>query len=563
MAFPIRRARDARTHSTLPRARAACVLLLSLASLVAGPRPLHAGPEDGRREYALLVEAAKAKRWAEALPLAVALVERHPDAPFAASATYLASESAWQVRRYELSLAYADRYGRTFPRAERATRMGLRRGEALFRLGRGADARAAFEAFLRSGPDAGIARRARDLLARIDPADVTVRGSVVLDYRGKYEGDPTFSQRMAEVERVVPEALRRVRERIGLADGEVPSFRIRFRDTGEIPEGTFMSSITELVGDAPRLAVVVRTEKLVVGYDLTSVLCHELTHVVLRGHLGYAADAVPPWAREGSAMWVAEQGRRRLTTDLWSLAGVADPLPAILDGLTDPTQVDDYAENWLAFAWIEATKGLEAARGLVRRICERGDADAAFAAAAGLPFAAALAQERTWAEAVVRADLAERGAYLEARNVFATGKPADAVAAYDALLSARPDHLFAPKARMDRAVALSKAARFREANAAFAEILASPWADEFADDVVESRARAAAAHKDLKGVELWGGRFLRDFSWSKAPRLEQVRALWTKAGGTPPPPPPEAPLVPSDDPEGFGPRDGEDLPEGR
>jgi hypothetical protein len=284
---------------------------------------------------------------------------------------------------------------------------------------------------------------------------------------------------------------------------------------------------------------VVRTERLMAAEDVASVLTHELAHVQHRESLGDALDAVPRWAREGLAMWIAEQGPDRLHADEvghGSKPG-SDPAAALLNGLAGPHTLNDYAEDWLAFAWLESTKGVEAVHAFARRLLEVPDAEGAFGAAAGMPFAAAAAQALAWSRARIAADMADRDAYLAAKKPLSEGKAAEAVASLDAFLAASPNHLFAPRARLDRAVALARSGRAKEALAVFDEIERSPWVTTFGDDILEQRARIAAAHHDLPAVEAAASRFLRDYSWMETKRLDAMRALWQKAGGTPPPPP--------------------------
>ncbi len=517
--------------------RALLAPILVGAALALGVPSASGGPDDGGAERVRLVEAAKANRWEEVRTQAEAFLAAHPDGRWAAEAAELGSEANWRLRRYEESLVYAERCLRIAPAGDRAERCALRRGETLFRLRRGPQARSALDAFLASHPSGPAGARARTLLRRIDPKETDVRGDVVLDYAGKYVGDPRLAARIDEVVRALPSARRRVRERMGLPPGEGPPLRVRFCDTGESRDGHYAVTAMELVGTALRSAVVIRTERLIVGYDVETVLTHELTHVQQQATLGERTDGRSTWATEGAAMWVAEQGPRRLRTDLWSVVtardGAADPL---LDGLRTKHRLRDYLEDWLAFAWIEETKGVDAARALCRRVAETSDVETAYAEAAGMPFADAQARARAWAEARVRAGLADADVCVAARQLVKERRYLDAVAAFDAILATTPEHPFAPFARLDRAIALAHARRFKEGLTELAAIERSPWADVLAGEALEQRFKIAVARKDLAGVEAVGARFLRDFSFSDPARLAAVRDSWTQAGGFPPPP---------------------------
>lgn len=500
--------------------------------------PAVADPDEGREELARLRAAAGAGRWEEVQSRVPALLRAYPRGPIAAEAAGLGSEAAWRLRRFEASLAYAERYLELAPEGARAERYALRRGETLFRLRRGPEARAALDALLRAHPSAPAEARARELLRRIDPPEVERRGDVVLDYAGKYVGDPRWAARVEEVIRALPGARRRVSARLGPGAGTEAPVRIRFRDTGEHPDGRTMVTAMELVGTQLRSAIVVRTERLLVGYDLETMLAHELTHAQQQTQLGERTDGSSTWAREGAAMWVAEQGARRLRTDVWGLAqsqdgGAAHPL---LDGLRSPHRLRDYSEDWLAFAWIEATRGAPATRDLCARIGASPDVEGAYAAAAALPFPEAEARARAWAESRVREHLAGADAFLAARRLARERRHAEALAAFDALLALTPEHPFAPPARLHRAIALAHVRRFDEALAELTAIERSPWADVLAGEAVEERLKISAARHDLAGVEAAGSVFLRDFSFADPARLAAARALWSKAGGTPPPP---------------------------
>lgn len=533
------------------------VALCGLLVVAAGTGPWCPGrvaladPRDERAATAELVAAARAGRWDEAARLAAGLLAPGGGARQRPLALYYASEAAWHLRRYGECLDRAEAYLQEFPREPGAARLRLRRGEAFFRLGRATSARTALEAVLASAPTPDAAARARSLLARIDPVERTVRGHVVLDYDGKYVGDARLVARIAEVERVLPEALAQVARALGEPQDPTPPFRVRFRDTGARTESLLMVTANDLVLGVQRPAIEVRTERLVVGYDLRAVLAHELVHVWQRHRLGEAASAVPVWAREGSAMWVAGQGPHRLLTDLWGSVGTseADPASVLIDGLAGRHDVRDYAEDALAFAWLEERVGADGVRTLLRRVLAGADLTEQVATAVGKPYPEALVEARAWAEAHVRAHEADRQAYLAVRRRLTTGPPGQAVAAYDAFLATAAENLYLPKARMDRAVALARAGRAREALEAFDEVERSPSGEVFAGEILEQRVRLAAARRDLPSLEVAGGRFLKDFSWVDRKRLASVREVWARAGGTPPPEPPEAPLTPDDDEE--------------
>ncbi|MCC7138046.1 MAG: hypothetical protein IT460_06405 [Planctomycetes bacterium] len=535
-------------------ARAVAMLALLGAAVLPGPTAA-AGPDPVRGAYDEVLAAWKAKRWDDVRAKAAAFLEAHADYVHAHSARFMAAQAAWSTRRYDDVLAQVDRYLADFPAKEYADRLEVLKGEALFKLRRGPEAKAVLGGFVERKPGAKAAAEARTWLARIDPADRTVRGPVVLDYDGKYAGDPAFLARVAEVERLVPEAVARSARRLGLAASDAPPFRVRFADTGERPDTTHMETREELHGAVVVQALVVRTEALMARlFDVARTLTHELVHVRHRHALGEPYYGVPKWAREGLAVWAAEQGPTRLPL-LYNLLATnpktEDAVARLVNGLRGPHTTDDYGEDWLAFRFVEETKGADAVGRLVRRLLRDPDVEAAFAEAAGTPFPAFEQAARAWAQDRVRRDLGDREAYLAARRAAAAGTPAEAVAAFDAFLAAHPAHALASRARYDRAAALFRAGRLADAAAAFDALERDPLAEIFRDDVAEHRVRVAAARGDAAALEAAAKAFVRDFSWVGKDRLTAVRALWTKGRDAAPP-------VPADKPDPAPARDDDD-----
>jgi|GEM_PF-3038490 len=520
----------------------------TLTLLAVGARPVRAAdpPADAARPaYDRVLAAFKGQRHAEALDLARAFVAAHPDDKFAHSARYMAAQAAFSLRRYDDAVAEADHYLARFPTASYADRLTLRRAQAHFKARRAKEAAAGFDAFVAAQPGSSLADEARRWRARIDPPDIEVRGSVVLDYAGKYRGDAAFAARVAEVERLVPEAVRRLRARLALPAGPPPPFRVRFADIGERPDDLHMSTSEELVDGEVRQALKIYAEPLVLRrYDLADTLTHELLHVWHRHALGEPYYDVPKWAREGLAVWAAGQGPGRLDL-LYNLFATNprtdDPAAKIVNGLGGKHSVADYGEDYLAFAWVEAGQGLVGVQALGRRLLASPDVAGAFAAAAGMPFPDVEAAVRGHATAVVTKALAGREAYLAPRRVLDAGPAADAVAAFDAYLKAQPKAVFAPRARYDRAVALFQAGRHADALAAFDAVLQEPLAELFVDDVFEYRVKIAAARGDAAALEAAARAFVRDCSWVSKPRMAAVRALWTKGKDAAAAIPPAAP----------------------
>jgi outer membrane protein assembly factor BamD (BamD/ComL family) len=522
------------------------VLAGSVDASVTGRTAL-AAPDPVRTEYDAVLLAFKAEKWAETRSLAARFVAAHPDYKHAHSALYMSAEAAYSLRLFADVVADVDRYRKSYGGQSYESTLALLRARALFKLRRGAEAKEAFDAIIALGSAEKTAAEARAWRARIDPQDRVVRGMVVLDYDGKFAKDPRLSAAMAEVERLAPAALDAVRARLDLPAGSRPPCRIRFRDTGERPDTVDMQTIEELSGTDVVQALVVRTERLLTRqYDVQTTLTHELTHVWHRHALGEPYYGVPKWAREGLALWVAKQGPERLRA-LYNLRATdpsaTDAVEPFVNGLAGKHTLDDYGEDWLAFAWVESTKGESAVRALGRSLLESADVEGAFAKASGLPFAEAAVRMRAFAEKRVRDDLSVREAYFVPRRLLLAKKFSEAASAYQAMLAEAPDHVLAPAARLDRALALLRAGRTDDAEAAFAAIEKGALSGLYHDDAAEYAARIAAERRDGARLAAAKEAFVRDFSWVDSKRLARVRALTAGPAATPQPPspPPEPP----------------------
>lgn len=266
---------------------------------------------------------------------------------------------------------------------------------------------------------------------------------------GKYDADA----RLAPILARLPEQRRAARGRLAAVLGvEVPEFAVRVEDAGADRSGTYAE--TRLVDGKP--AVVLKAEYLVLGaVDVEATLVHESYHCLHRARLGEKRYArVPPWAREGAALFVAGQAAARAKLLAALVARdplVTRPLERLVDGLAGRHDLYDYYEDVAGFQALGAQKG----RALARALLDTDDPARAVRAVTGGDLAAFERAAQARARAVL-APLLRRGrdvlagdrAYFAARALREQGKDAAALKSVRALLTGSEPTTSRPEARL-------------------------------------------------------------------------------------------------------------------
>lgn len=472
-----------------------------------------AGEEDVRPEYDRVLEAFKARRHEETVREGLAFLGRRPDYKFAHSALYMVANAQYALRRFEECIASCERYLREHPEKSYGEAMELKRAQALFKLRRAEEAAKAFDAFLIAHPEGKLAGPAREWRERIGSQAPQRR--VLGGYAGKYEADPRLQAKAAEVERLIPVAVANARKRLGLEQATDPAFFVRFRDAGRSKNNNQMESREELLGGKVVQVLTIHTEYLLLGmYDLERTLTHEALHCWQRERLDEDYYEIPSWVREGLAVWTAGQGPERLGLifNAEAVSPTGDPGAKLVNGLEGAHGLADYAEDYLAFAFLEETRGLAEVQKLARRLFESSDYRAAFAAAAGTGFEPFLENARAWTRRRIDAGLAGRDRYLEARRLYDARRDEEAAAAYEALLAANPQPWFAPRARRDLAYACFRLGRLDRARALIDECERIDAFHMTRDDVAFLRIEIAA--REGGDVRPLCDAFRRDYSWA-------------------------------------------------
>lgn len=200
-----------------------------------------------------------------------------------------------------------------------------------------------------------------------DPAAVPAPApGVDLTYTGRFKDDPRFLAVLRDASAARARAVARVAARLALPaftdDGAV---LLRFRDALDLSErflkvsaGTRFTTGSERIAGAERIVITGMAEFLVAGgVSLERELVHEMTHALMRCRMGAAFRPLPPWLREGIALWVAEQGPERVRYYLGHGDYIEDPT-LLLNGLEGAHELRDYPEDWLALDYLESRRGV-------------------------------------------------------------------------------------------------------------------------------------------------------------------------------------------------------------
>jgi hypothetical protein len=198
------------------------------------------------------------------------------------------------------------------------------------------------------------------------------------EYRGNLRYDPTLERVQAELPALRDRALARAQRMTGLPTSDPARYVVRLKDFVSRTVGATSQPVRTANGD--RLLISVSSEQVRLGQmDLEGSLAHELTHGLMREHLGPRYRRLPAWVREGVAVWAAGQipERTRIAFGLYwqeglDLAAVLDEQPML------PSLGDDYLENALLFQGMQDELGAESVRAFLRALVEGAEVPAAF-----------------------------------------------------------------------------------------------------------------------------------------------------------------------------------------
>ncbi|MCU0722681.1 MAG: tetratricopeptide repeat protein [Planctomycetes bacterium] len=549
-----------------------CSAFLSAAALAAAiaAGPLRAQDDGGDAAYQALLDAWKAKSYAEALALAEGFLAKHPGHRHAAAALYLAGNSALREREHDRAAAFHRRLLAEHPAykmaraardelasalaesrdlgaciaqcdanlrqdaaAPQAPRWRFLRAHCLFRLWRFDEARKALEEFLAAHPDAPQAAAAREDLALIEPKLEADASGLVRGYAGKYAADARFRAAAAAVPRLRGEAFAAIAERLGADLREGAEVLYRFEDAGfEDRKGLRGNAMTAAVRGRPVTLVTFFAEYVVLcPEDFRQRFVHETKHAAFRSRMGQAYVSLPKWVREGLAVWAAGQLPDRMRAILSDqVFSGGDPLK-VLDGIgAKGHDTSDYLQDALAFEWLEGLRA-GAVKEFAKRILAGEDPAAALSGVAGLPPADAFRAADAHARARVLAALGpgyeafrvlrDAGAGAQAKGASAVRAWLDggAAAALEKWLETHPGHPLEPNARYLLGKCLVLAGSCAEGRARLGRIVAEDFLrTSICDDAAYWIARSYETEANSEAAAAAFGVYLRDYSWSKKAR---------------------------------------------
>jgi tetratricopeptide (TPR) repeat protein len=318
------------------------------------------------------------ERHEEAIAEADAFLEERSDTKDADLVRYERAEALEELRRFDEAIEGYRSVG-----AKLKEKAAWRTGVALFRGRRFEESRKALDAFLAAYPESRYRKSAEEYRFRTDTGFREIRGGIVLDYEGKYEHDPRFHELRDGLAERRKQALAEIARKVKV---RVPrTFLLRFQDTAGSRSGNHAVTRLEVVDGKPQQVVILRTEYFVAEFmDIQRTLVHELYHALQRESLGEGHFAVPKWAREGAAMYVAGQGESRLRTlaaEVGRRSDETDPMARLVDGLGGAHAYEDYAEDVGAFLAAEERHGRAKVVLLLKELLRTADVEKAIRSA--------------------------------------------------------------------------------------------------------------------------------------------------------------------------------------
>jgi len=258
-------------------------------------------------------------------------------------------------------------------------------------------------------------------------------------YQGKYAAHPEWKALKERTEPLRPEALQAAALALGM---EIPrDFQVEviFEDMAEGRRGDLAVAVTKtVVKEGKTVQRITLHPELYFGHlaDLRRTLVHEMVHALLRAALGRRHRDLPSWAREGLAVWAAGQGEEKLAVNLSAVWHEEDPVGRLLNGLEGPHTMRDYAEDYLAFEFMEAEGGPQWVRRVVRELIEGATIKMAIQSVTGWEWTEFAQRARAYAIKRVKGVAANgRAEYRRAHAAYRAGRWEEVLNLFEGLLA--------------------------------------------------------------------------------------------------------------------------------
>ncbi|MCZ7604503.1 MAG: tetratricopeptide repeat protein [Planctomycetota bacterium] len=530
------------------------ILLLSL--LLAAPLFADAGAD-----YQALLEAFKAKRYAETLEKAEKFTADHADYKYADAAHYMGGNAGLNggdyargeelyrallekhpgsrhagkarnelvtlldaARRLEDCIAQCEANLKAEPEGANRDRWTYMIGQSRFRLWQFEQAEKDLKAFQKQFPDSKLQNSAIYYLERINPKLEIDKNGLVTGYNGKFVDDARFQAALKRMPREVADAWKILKRTLGV-DLKGAQVVFEFRDKGFVRDTNRAITETIAVDYKPYTRIIFYTEHVVVSTeDHRSRIVHELKHAAFRDVMGQAYLDLPKWVREGLAVYGAEQLEDRLAAIVGGETFSGRDPRKLLDGIDDADHdTNDYLEDAAAFLWLEGRK-----KGAVHAFCQRllkgEDYGKLYAELSGLPLREALDTAAAFTLELVEKRMGDaEEQFIRIRDEdFRNGGKAEWVnekgaEQYRAWLKANPDHPLAANCRYRLGKALINAGKYEEGRTSLRQVLEL---DQVRSSICDDAQYWIALSYEREGEaerakQAWGV-LLRDYSWSRA-----------------------------------------------
>lgn len=198
---------------------------------------------------------------------------------------------------------------------------------------------------------------------------LSVVNGVDVSYAGRYMADPRCQKLARSMSDLRARSLETVQRRTELGVKRADRIVVRLSD-GPAPVRVSANTETHLVNGRRSQVVTLFLQPILdERVDVERNMQHEMVHALMRQSMGWRYASVPQWLREGVALWTVGQVEEKvklLVSD--SKASGRNPVE-FLNGLeTLPHTMDDYPEDGLAFAYVQAQHGEETVRRIIHGV---------------------------------------------------------------------------------------------------------------------------------------------------------------------------------------------------